>query len=269
MPTTTAIARSSTASKKRLKPNSVASLRDRFFVEGIHAIGERIALAADDARKIATVLRGRSGDRVQIVDSGGSAFSASLAVSGSDVEATLEGLLDRGMRESAVRMTIAQGIPKGQKMELIVEKATELGVAAIVPLRSDRVVGERTGDAKTERWQRVAKTAAQQCGRTVIPTIAPIASWEYVIATFGSYDRVYLPWELADVQPLREIFDADAPGASSVLFVIGPEGGFSSNEAERAIAAGATPISLGTRILRTETVALVVLTAFAYARGEL
>jgi 16S rRNA (uracil1498-N3)-methyltransferase len=71
------------------------------------------------------------------------------------------------------------------------------------------------------------------------------------------------------VQPLREIFDADAPGASSVLFVIGPEGGFSSNEAERAIAAGATPISLGTRILRTETVALVILTAFAYARGEL
>jgi 16S rRNA (uracil1498-N3)-methyltransferase len=206
---------------------------------------------------------------VQIVDSGGSAFSASIEVDGSAVVATLDEPLERGVRESAVRMTIAQGIPKGQKMELIVEKATELGVVEIVPLRSDRVVGERTGDAKTERWQRVAKTAAQQCGRTVIPTIAPIASWERLIATFGSYDRVYLPWELADVRPLRDTFDADAPGAQSVLFVIGPEGGFSSTEADRAIAAGAAPISLGTRILRTETVALVVLTAFAYARGEL
>jgi 16S rRNA (uracil1498-N3)-methyltransferase len=80
---------------------------------------------------------------------------------------------------------------------------------------------------------------------------------------------VYLPWELADVRPLRDVFEADAAAARAVLFVIGPEGGFSSNEAERALAAGATAISLGTRILRTETVALVVLSAFAYARGEL
>jgi 16S rRNA (uracil1498-N3)-methyltransferase len=247
----------------------VASLRDRFFVEGVHAVGASVTLAADDARKIATVLRGRSGDRVQIVDSGGRAFSASIDLRDGAVVATLDAPLERGARESAVRLTIAQGIPKGQKMDLIVEKATELGVASIVPLRSDRVVGERTGDHKTERWQRLAKTAAQQCGRTVIPTVAPIATWPELIATFGSYDRVYLPWELADVQPLRTTFEAAAPHIASALFIIGPEGGFSSNEAEDAIAAGATAISLGTRILRTETVALVVLAAFAYARGEL
>jgi 16S rRNA (uracil1498-N3)-methyltransferase len=168
-----------------------------------------------------------------------------------------------------VRLAIAQAIPKGQKMDLIVEKATELGAAAIVPLRSDRVVGERTGDHKIERWQRLAKTAAQQCGRSVIPTVAAIASWDELLATFPSYDRVYIPWELADVQPLRATFEADAPHIASALFVIGPEGGFSSHEVERAIAAGAVAISLGTRILRTETVALVVLAAFAYARGEL
>jgi 16S rRNA (uracil1498-N3)-methyltransferase len=247
----------------------MASLRDRFFVEGVHVLGESIALAADDARKIATVLRGKTGDRVQIVDSGGRAFAASIDVSGAAVTATLDAALERGARESAVRLTLAQGIPKGQKMDLIVEKAVELGAAAIVPLRSERVVGERTGDHKTERWQRIAKTAAQQCGRTVIPPVAPIASWADLIATFANYDRVYLPWELADVKPLRETFETDAPHIASALVVIGPEGGFSSNEAERAIAAGAVPISLGTRILRTETVALVVLTAFAYARGDL
>jgi 16S rRNA (uracil1498-N3)-methyltransferase len=247
----------------------VASLRDRFFVEGVHAIGESIALAADDARKIATVLRGRSGDRVQVIDSAGSAFSASIDVTGSDVTATLDEPIERGTREAAVRLVVAQAIPKGQKMDLIVEKATELGAAAIVPLRSDRVVGERTGDHKVERWQRLAKTAAQQCGRSVIPSVAPIAGWDELIATFGSYDRVYVPWELADVRPLRETFEADAPNIASALFVIGPEGGFSSQEVERAVAAGAVAVSLGTRILRTETVALAVLAAFAYARGEL
>jgi len=247
----------------------LASLRDRFFVEGVHVLGESVAFAADDARKIATVLRGRTGDRVQVVDSAGSAFAASLDVDGALVVATLDERLERGARESPVRLAVAQAIPKGQKMDLIVEKATELGVAEIVPLRSERVVGERTGDRKTERWQRLAKTAAQQCGRTVIPAVAPIATWDNLLATFGSYDRVYIPWELADVRPLRDTFDADAPRVASALFVIGPEGGFSANEVERAVAAGAVAISLGTRILRTETVALVVLTAFAYARGEL
>jgi 16S rRNA (uracil1498-N3)-methyltransferase len=247
----------------------VASLRDRFFVEGVHVLGESVAFAADDARKIATVLRGRSGDRVQVIDSAGSAFSASIDVSGNAVVATLDERIERGTRESAVRVTVAQAIPKGQKMDLIVEKATELGVAAIVPLRSERVVGERTGDHKIERWQRLAKTAAQQCGRSVIPAVAPIADWPALIATFGDYDRVYVPWELADVRPLRETFEADAPRINSALFIIGPEGGFSSDEVERATAAGAVAISLGTRILRTETVALVVLAAFAYARGEL
>jgi 16S rRNA (uracil1498-N3)-methyltransferase len=247
----------------------VASLRDRFFVEGVHALGESVALAADDARKIATVLRGRSGDRVQVIDSAGSAFSASIDVTGSDVTVTLDERIERGTREAAVRLVIAQAIPKGQKMDLIVEKATELGAAAIVPLRSDRVVGERTGEHKVERWQRLAKTAAQQCGRSVIPSVTPIAGWDELLATFGSYDRVYVAWELADVSPLRETFDADAPNIASALFVIGPEGGFSSQEVERAIAAGAVALSLGTRILRTETVALAVLAAFAYARGEL
>jgi 16S rRNA (uracil1498-N3)-methyltransferase len=247
----------------------VASLRDRFFVEGVHVLGESVTFAADDARKIATVLRGRTGDRVHVIDSAGSAFAASLAVADGAVTATLAEPIERGTRETAVRLTLAQAIPKGQKMDLIVEKATELGVAAIVPLRSDRVVGERTGDHKVERWQRLAKTAAQQCGRNVIPAVAPIAGWGELIATFGSYDRVYVPWELADVRPLRDTFDADAPTLASALFVVGPEGGFSAHEVERVVAAGAVVVSLGARILRTETVALAVLAAFAYARGEL
>jgi len=247
----------------------VASPRDRFFVEGVHVLGERIAFAAGDARKIATVLRGRSGERVQVVDSAANAWLASIEVHGNAVTATLDEPLERRSREPRVRLTIAQAIPKGSKMDLIVEKATELGATAIVPLRSERVAGERTGEQKIERWQRLAKTAAQQCGRSVIPAVAPIAGWDALIATFGDYDRVYVPWELAEVRPLRETFEADAPRIASALFVIGPEGGFSSDEVERIVASGAIAVSLGARILRTETVALVVLAAFAYATGEL
>lgn len=247
----------------------MATLRDRFFVEGVHAVGERVAFAADDARKIATVLRGRTGEQVHVVDSAGAAFAATLAVDGTAVDAVLDEALARGSRESAVRITIAQALPKGQKMDLIVEKATELGVAAIVPLRSERVLGADTGAHKIERWQRIARSAAQQCGRTAIPEVGAPTGWDELIATFGSYDRVYLPWELAEPAPLSSAFEPGAADLGAVLFVIGPEGGFSSSEVARAVAAGATPISLGARILRTETVALVVLAAFAYARGEL
>ena len=244
--------------------------RDRFFIEGVHTVGARVALAADDARKIVTVLRHVSGERVQLVDSSGAAYAAVLAIEGKAVFATLDGLeRNTAAIESGARIVIAQAIPKGQKMDFIVEKATELGVAAIVPLRSARVVGEHTGEHKRERWQRIARSAAQQSGRTRIPLVEPILDWPALVAMFGDFDRVYIPWELADPRPLRDRFEAEAPEATRFLIVIGPEGGFARAEVERAEAAGAMPISLGRRILRTETAALVVLAALLYARAEL
>ena len=244
-------------------------MRDRFFVEGIHAVGERVALAADDARKIATVLRKRSGDRVQIVDSGGVAYGATVDVDDRSVHATLDELLDRGEVETTLRVTIAQALPKGQKMDLVVEKATELGAAAIVPVRSARVVGHDTSPAKVERWRRIAKSAAQQSGRLHVPEVADVCDWEALLATFDRHDRVYVPWELASPSPLRDVFEHELSDATSVLIVIGPEGGFSSDEIVLAQQSGGRAISLGRRILRTETAALVVLSAILYARGEL
>ncbi|MBV8748244.1 MAG: 16S rRNA (uracil(1498)-N(3))-methyltransferase [Candidatus Eremiobacteraeota bacterium] len=244
-------------------------MRDRFFVEGVHAVGDRVAFAPDDARKLATVLRKRSGDRVQVVDSGGVAYAATLAVAGRDVRAQLDERLERGAVEAALRVTVAQAVPKGQKMELVVEKATELGAHALVPVRSARVVGHDTSPAKVERWRRVARSAAQQSGRTQIPEVADVHDWDALLATFTAYDRVYLPWELAAPAPLREVFEHELPQAGNVLIIIGPEGGFGEDEVARAREAGARPISLGRRILRTETAALVVLSALLYARGEL
>jgi len=244
-------------------------MRDRFFVEGAHAAGDRVRFAADDARKMTTVLRKQTGDRVVVVDSGGAAYAATLQVSGKEVSATLDEPIERGGVETRARIVIAQAIPKGQKMDFIVEKATELGAAAIVPLRSARVEGDRTGEHKVERWQRIAKSAAQQSGRTHVPQVAPIADWGSLIATFAQYDRIYIPWELAEPVPLRERLEGEVIDVSSMLVIIGPEGGFSSAEVERARAAGAAPISLGRRILRAETAALVVLAILLYARNEL
>lgn len=244
-------------------------MRDRFFIEGVHAVGDRVGFAPDDARKIATVLRKRSGDRVQAVDSGGVAYAATLEIDGRAVYALLEERLDRGAVETALAITIAQAVPKGQKMDLVVEKATELGAFAIVPVRSARVIGSDTSPAKLERWRRIAKSAAQQSGRVRIPEVADVHEWDALLAAFPHYDRVYVPWELAEPAPLRDVFDDQLPGATSALVVIGPEGGLSGDEVASARAAGATPISLGRRILRTETAALVVLAAMLYARREL
>lgn len=246
-----------------------AKLRDRFFVEGVRALGERITFAADDAHHIARVLRARDGERVEVIDSAGNAWAATLAIAGARVAATLDKQLERAPRELGVHIAVAQAIPKGQKMDTIVEKATELGATELIPLRSARVAGERTGESKVERWRRIARAAAQQCGRTVVPIVAAVASWETLLPTFARYERVYIPWELADPAPLRATFEPEAARLSSVLFVIGPEGGFAADEIARAREAGAIAISLGARILRTETAALVVLAAFAYARGEL
>lgn len=244
-------------------------MRDRFFVEGVHAVGDRVSFAPDDARKAATVLRKRTGDRVQIVDSGGVAYAATLIVDGREVRATLDERLERGDAEPALAITIVQAVPKGQKMDFVVEKATELGAHAIVPLRSTRVIGGETSGAKVERWRRIARAAAQQSGRVRVPEIADVHDWDALIATFERYDRVYVPWELADPAPLRTVFERDLPAARTVMAIIGPEGGFSADEVERARDAGAVTISLGARILRTETAALAILSAALYAVGEL
>jgi len=244
-------------------------MRDRFFVAGVHAVGDRVTFAPDDEHKLTAVLRKRSGDHVQIVDSGGAAYAATLAVEGRTVRATLDAPLARVGVEPALRVTIAQAVPKGQKMDLLVEKATELGVHAIVPVRSARVIGHETSPAKVERWRRIARSAAQQSGRVRVPEVADVHDWDALLATFPAYARVYLPWELADPAPLRTAFEGEFVQAHDVLVVIGPEGGFAADEVARAEAAGARAISLGRRILRTETAGLVVLAVALYAAGEL
>jgi 16S rRNA (uracil1498-N3)-methyltransferase len=228
-----------------------------------------VALRGDDARKLVVVLRKRTGDEIEVCDSGGRAYLATLRVDADDVRAVLAGELS-GAPRPALDLVLAQGVPKGAKMDFIIEKATEIGVGRILPFVSERTQGtsaERAG--KLERWRRVARAAAQQCGRSDVPAVEAPVDWAGVCALMPGVDLGLVPWELAPREPLRLRLPGLLEAARSVLIAIGPEGGFSHAEVERARAAGAVAVSLGHRILRTETAGLVACSALLYANGDL
>ncbi len=230
----------------------------RFFVEGVRAAGERIALSGADAHKIEHVLRLRAGDALEIVDSAGTLFAATIDAADNGVRATLTAVA-AAAHVPALRVDVAQAIPKGQKMDFIVEKATELGAGAILPFYSERTVVHDLGDAKLERWRRLAKAAAQQCGRLDVPEIAQACDFDGLLARFPEYGAVLFPWELAERVPLRETLPPLLAGCRRALLVVGPEGGFAHGEAAAAEQRGAHVLWLGPRILRTETVAMALL----------
>ena len=159
--------------------------------------------------------------------------------------------------EPSVRLTLVQALPKGDKMEQIVQKGTETGVSLFVPVRSERVVVEYTGqkaESRLDRWQRIAHEAAKQARRGRRPRIAAIASLAEAVRTRAREESTLVLWEGASL-PIKEVLReiARAGGERAVTLVVGPEGGFSEAEARAMEAAGGRLVSLGPRILRTET----------------
>ncbi len=216
-------------------------------------------IGGSDARKIAKVLRLRDGDRIEIVDSSGTAFDASIGGTGRVVRATLLEVLDERRADAAALVDIAQAVPKGRRMEFVVEKGTELGARSFLPFYSERSVGQAIGLEKLARWQRLARAAAQQSGRSDVPEIRAPLKFDALLERFEEYDAVLFAWELAPPVPLRERLLGALPAQGRVLVVVGPEGGFTHDEAERAARRGAALLSLGRRILRTDTAAMALL----------
>ena len=239
----------------------------RFFVDGVFAPGESVTLRDEDARKIAVVLRMCSGAAIEVIDTEGNAFAATIELQRAGVSAVLREALARDERAECT-LVLAQGIPKGQKMDYVVEKATELGVASIVPLVTERTIADASA-AKLERWRRLARAAAAQSGRVRPTEIEAPLDWAGFCARSPRFGRVLVPWERAERVPLREQLPNAIEGARSIAIAIGPEGGFAQHEVELALAAGATAVSLGARVLRTETAGLVVCSIVRYALGEM
>lgn len=234
----------------------------RFFVQDAHRAGEVVAIHGSDAHKITNVLRLRDGDVIEVVDSQGFVFAATLE----SKDGTLQARLAEARESSAaiVSIDVAQGIPKGQKMDFVVEKLSELGVRTLIPIETERTIVQTVSPSKLERWQRLARTSAQQSGRTTLLIVEDPTPLMRLYGRFAEYDAVLFLWELAARQPLREQLPPIVSGAKSVLVVIGPEGGFSHAEGEAARAAGAHLLSLGERILRTETAALAAVAILDY-----
>ncbi len=234
----------------------------RFFVQNAHQTGEVVAIHGSDAHKITNVLRLRDGDVIEVVDSRGLVFAAMLESKGGVLQARLSDVCEASA--AVIPIDVAQGIPKGQKMDFVVEKLSELGVRTLIPLETERTIVQTVGPSKLERWQRLARSAAQQSGRTEILVVEDPAPLMQLYGRFEEYDAVLFLWEVAARQPLREQLPAIVDGAKSVLVVVGPEGGFSHAEGEAARAAGAHLLSLGERILRTETAALAAVAILDY-----
>ena len=222
-------------------------------------------LTPDQARHLFTVLRLQSGAEVEVFDGQGGSFSA--VVSGDELE------IGRALPRDARRLeltSLVQAVAKGEKMDLVVRKATELGAARIMPLAAERAVVRLEagrGSTRADRWRRVAQEAARQCGRADVPRVDAPSPWEDVFSLLrAEADRRALLLDPAD-DGLR--LGVAARGVSRSLVAVGPEGGFSPAERQRAVESGFLPVTLGKRVLRTETAGLAALAVVLHVNGEL
>ncbi len=241
----------------------------RYFLQSEFDDQEQTTITGEDGKHIVRVMRMTVGDSV-ITVSGGEAFVSIITELLADgvVIQRQEGLMQTN--EMPVRVTIACGLPKGDKLDLIVQKGTELGMAGIVPFEAERSIVKwdaKKGDKKVERLRKIAKEAAEQCHRTVIPNVASTASFKQLIEQSASYDVLLFADEedakSGNPNRMAERLKNVHP-EQTVLTVFGPEGGLSRNEAEVLRSAGFLPIALGPRILRTETAPLYLLSAMSY-----
>jgi 16S rRNA (uracil1498-N3)-methyltransferase len=199
------------------------------------------------------------GDRIEIIDSTATEFDAAIESIGRSIHATLLEKRDSRQTPPPLYVDVAQAVPKAQRMDFVVEKGTELGARAFFPFLCERSVARTVGDEKLSRWRRLARAAAQQSGRRDVPAISDPLSYDALLSRFAEYDVVLFAWELAPPQALRDAMLSLLPEQGDVLAVIGPEGGFTHAEAEAATERGAVAISLGSRILRTDTAAMALL----------
>ena len=240
----------------------------RFYVDEAGLRGQTAALSPEDTAHALRVLRMREGDTAEII-CGGVRYRAVLT-DAENREARFELREPLPSTEPALRITLFQGLPKADKMEWVIQKAVEIGVSEIVPVRMTRCVmrlNEKDAEKKLDRWRRIAMEAGKQSGRCVIPTVASPLSLPDVLSRAAGLDACAVPWEDARSLGPKAFFSA-RPGLRSLGLLIGPEGGISPEEIE-ALSARFCPLTLGPRILRTETAGLAAAAAFFALAGEM
>ena len=220
------------------------------------------ALTGNEARHLSQVLRIRRGETITVFDGCGRQATAEVMdVARERVALKLGAVRVAPMPRPAI--TLVQAIPKGKTMDLIVQKAVELGVAAIQPLVT-RYTVVQPGGGKSDKWRRTALEACKQCGQDTLPHIAEPLTFERWLGTLATVTGLKLIASLAPgTRPLREVLH-DYPGSAAAILLVGPEGDFSTTETAAALAAGFLPVSLGAIVLRVETATMFCLSALRY-----
>ena len=240
----------------------------RFYADESGAQNGLVRLGEEDAHHASRVLRMNPGDAAEIFMNG-KRFSAEIASMEGGV--TLRLLDELPSTEAGLRVTLYQGLPKAEKMELIVQKAVELGAAAVVPVSMSRCVvqlNQKDGAKKQERWQRIAREACKQSGRCLqMPVEAPI-SFKELLRLLPGHSAAIVPWEDARGYSLPRLRE-ELPDLQDLAVVIGPEGGMSEEEVAQMQSVGCRPVTLGPRILRTETAGLAALSALFCLYGDM
>lgn len=240
----------------------------QFFVEPGQIQGNKIIITGGDVNHIKNVLRMRPGEELSVSNgTDGKEYRCGIeTLSEEEIVCELRFVKEEGV-ELPSKIYLFQGLPKGDKMELIIQKAVELGVYEVIPVSCARAVvklDEKKAKSKTARWQGIAQAAAKQSRRGIIPKVKEVMSFKEAVIYSRCAEIRMIPYELAeDMEKTRELIGSLKPGGDVAIF-IGPEGGFAGEEVETAVKEGISPITLGRRILRTETAGMAVLSMIMY-----
>lgn len=240
----------------------------RFYADDRGVTGESAYLCEEDARHATRVLRMKEGESCELF-ADGKRFSGEIASIGEEVEVRIIG--EMPSTEAKLRITLYQGLPKADKMELIVQKSVELGACAVVPVAMSRCVVQldaKDGRKKQERWQKIAREACKQSGRCEMMQVSEPISFKQLLAKLPQHQAAIVPWEDARGYSLAR-FHEEHREITDLAVVIGPEGGMSEDEIARMKDANCRSVTLGPRILRTETAGLCAMSALLCLYGDM
>lgn len=238
-----------------------------FYVEPEVVSADTVRISGGDVNHIKNVLRMHPGEQIVILDGSGMEYLCEIETISEEV---LARILEAKKTEAelSVRLLLFQGLPKKDKMELIIQKAVELGVSEIIPVLTKRTVvkleDKKKEQKKLERWQAIAKAAAKQSGRGVIPKVQEAMKFSEAVKMAEELDESLIPYELAEGMDEARERIRSLHGKNTIGIFIGPEGGFAEEEIALAAKAGIHPITLGKRILRTETAGLCILSVIMF-----
>ena len=242
----------------------------RFFIDPLADGAVQAVIHGEDARHIQRVLRMQKGEALTLCDGCGWEYSCVLERLEKDKAVCSILARNPSVSEPRTFITLFQGLPKAGKMEIILQKCVELGVSAFYPMDTERTVvrmDQKDTQRRTERWQRVAEEAAKQSGRGRIPQVHPLMTFHQALAQDSSDLRILL-WEQECSNSLRSVL-APLPRGMSISLIVGPEGGIAGTEADYAAAQGVVSVTLGPRILRTETAGMAAAAAILYQMEEM